>query len=347
MALALSTTSASFFAAVIGSFLYGLFFVLTLLSTGLHIQRIIRNDENISRRALTRCVLRNRMVIAGLTMFLVVTTRWVLDVVYIAYGLLESNEPEVYFLAPVSTPAVIGIGFLAASLLNCDTILVYRLWIVWNKSTAVVIFPCLSLLGLLACGIGVTRQMAITALGENPFINEAQRWITATNVFNLSTNIYSTGMIAFRIHMVNSNPDVARLHGRRDLKSVIAILIESSALAWIVFGMITYATESPLDAFVRATLGTVSGISFMLINVRVSLGWGQTRREYALESSIILASPETPTACSSVRVRIDTQVDAHVEIREKGPGDTDTGGVVLLRDVFMIGRAPTEALSAV
>jgi len=192
MTLALTITSASFFAASIGSFLYGLFFILALLSNGLHIQRIIQNHKNISRRALMSCVLRNRMIMAGFTMFLVVTARWVLDVVNTAYGLLESNDPEVYFWL-FSTLAVIGVGFLAASLLVCDTILVYRLWIVWNKSTAVVIFPCLSLLGMLASAIGVTHQMAVTTPGESLFLEWPSSWIVSDMVSNLLTNIYSTG----------------------------------------------------------------------------------------------------------------------------------------------------------
>ncbi|KAF8142303.1 hypothetical protein K438DRAFT_1486669, partial [Mycena galopus ATCC 62051] len=258
----LTTTSASFFAASIGSFVYGLFFILALLSNGLHIQRIIQNYKNISRRALMSCVLRNRMIMAGFTMFLVVTARWVLDVVNTAYGLLESNDPEVYFQAPFSTPAVIGVGFLVASLLVCDTILVYRLWIVWNKSTAVVIFPCLSLLGMLASGIGVTHQMAVITPGESPFSEQPSRWIVSDMVSNL-----------LFVNFLSISIQFCSFEARRYLSASNLVMTFSSGSAWIVFGMVTYATKSPLDRFVRATLGTVSGISFMLINVRVALGW--------------------------------------------------------------------------
>jgi len=88
--------------------------------------------------------------------------------------------------------------------------------------------------------------------------------------------------------------------------------------------MVTYATKSPLDHFVRATLGTVSGISFMLINVRVALGWGQTNRS-APGSSIILACPATPIARLSIQVPLDTQADMHVDILQKGQGDIENG----------------------
>jgi hypothetical protein len=77
MTLALTTASASFFATVIGSFFYGLFFILVILSTALHIQRIMRNHPSASRGALMRSVLQNPMIMAGFTLFLTVTAVWV------------------------------------------------------------------------------------------------------------------------------------------------------------------------------------------------------------------------------------------------------------------------------
>ncbi|KAJ7368619.1 hypothetical protein DFH08DRAFT_831834 [Mycena albidolilacea] len=319
MTLALTSASASFFATVIGSFFYGLFFVLAILSTALHIQRIMRNHPSASRGVIMRSVLRNPMIMAGFTLFLTVTARWILDVIDTAYGLLESDNPQVYFIAPIRPHAVTGVGFFLCSLVICDAMIIYRLWIVWNKSTLVVIFPLLTLLGMIgilrAAGIGVTRQLTIMTVGESLFSNGTARWIVTDSVFNLLTNIYSTGLIAYRIHKINtltSSAGLTRVNGGEDLKSVMAILVESSALlsTWIVFEMITYATKSPLEGFVLVTLGTVSGISFMLINVRVALGWGQINRT----TSVVL---------SPTRIRMETQVNMHVDMPAND--DSDNG----------------------
>ncbi|KAJ7368628.1 hypothetical protein DFH08DRAFT_30304 [Mycena albidolilacea] len=315
MTLALTTASASFFATVIGSFFYGLFFILAILSTALHIQRIMRNHPGASREALMRSVLQNPMIMAGFTLFLTVTARWILDIIDTAHGLLEPDDPQVYFIAPIRPRAVTGNGLLIASLVICDAMIIYRLWIVWNKSTPIVILPLLALLGMIAAGIGVTRQLTVMTVGESLFSNGTARWIVTDSVFNLLTNIYSTGLIAYRIHKINtlaSSAGLTRVNGGEDLKSVIAILVESSALlsTWIVFEMITYATKSPLEGFVLVTLGTVSGISFMLINVRVALGWGQINRT----TSVVLPP---------MRVRMETQVDMHVDMLTKD--DSDNG----------------------
>ncbi|KAJ7368633.1 hypothetical protein DFH08DRAFT_831860 [Mycena albidolilacea] len=316
MTLALTTTSASFFATVIGGFFYGLFFILAILSTALHIQRIMRrNHPSASRGALMRSALQNPMIMASFTLFLTVTARWILDVIDTAYGILESDNPQVYFIAPIRPRAVTGVGLFLASLVICDAMIIYRLWIVWNKSTPVVIFPLFTLLGMIASGIGVTRQLTIMTVGESPFSNGTARWIVTDSIFNLLTNIYSTGLIAYRIHKINtlaSSAGLTRVNGGEDLKSVIAILVESSALlsTWIVFEMITYAAKSPLQIFVQVTLGTVSGISFMLINVRVALGWGQINRT-------------TSVGLPPTRIRMETQVDMHVDMPAKD--DSDNG----------------------
>ncbi|KAJ7368625.1 hypothetical protein DFH08DRAFT_831850 [Mycena albidolilacea] len=314
MTLALTMASASFFATVIGSFFYGLFFILAILSTALHIQRIMCNHPS-AFRALMRSVLRNPMIMAGFTLFLTVTARWILDIIDTAHGLLESDNPQVYFIAPIRPRAVTGNGLLIASLVICDAMIIYRLWIVWNKSTLVVILPLLALLGMIAGGIGVTRQLTVMTVGESLFSNGTAGWIVTDSVFNLLTNIYSTGLIAYRIHKINtlvSSAGLIRINGGEDLKSIMAILVESSALlsTWIVFEMITYATKSPLEGFLLVTLGTVSGISFMLINVRVALGWGQINRT----TSVVL-----PT----MRIRMETQEDMHVEMPAND--DSDNG----------------------
>ncbi|KAF7352532.1 hypothetical protein MVEN_01218200 [Mycena venus] len=318
MTLSLTSASASFFGTVVGSLLYGLFFILAILSAVLHIQRTMRGHQNASRRTILSSVLRNPMIMAGIMLFLTVTAHWILDIIDTAYGLLESENPQVYFLAPIRLRAVTGTAFFLASLVICDTMIIYRLWIVWNKSTLVVIFPVITLLGMLTCGIGVTRQFAVTAVGESVFTQEIARWIVTDSVFNLLTNVYSTGLIAYRIYTINARMSIiTRVHGGDDLKSVMAILVESSALlsAWIVFEMITYSTKSALEIFVLNTLGTVSGLSFMLINVRVALGWGQTE---TIRGSSTNRPYPVPT-----RVQMETQVDTHVDMPTKSSTDND------------------------
>ncbi|KAF8217033.1 hypothetical protein K438DRAFT_1798192 [Mycena galopus ATCC 62051] len=320
MALPLTQALASFLDAILGSFLYGLFFNLAILSTVLHIQRIMHRNQSTPHRTIIGSVLRNPMIMTGFALFFTVTARWVVDMIGTASELLdpESNNPE----APTRLTTILEFCLVIASLMICDAMIVYRLWIVWNKSTLVAIFPFLTLFGMLASAIGFIHQLTMNPRGASLSSNELGRWIVIDSVFNLVTNVYSTGLIAYRIYTIHSQTGL-RPMGGTSLKSVIAIMVESSVLlsAWIVFGMIVHGTKLPLDNPVISTLGTVSGISFMLINVRVALSWSHTDQILSGSRGSESINRAYPATTPLTRVRMETQVDVHVEMPRKGNTD--------------------------
>jgi len=265
-------------------------------------------------------VLRNPMIMTGFALILTVTARWVVDMIGTASELLDpaSNDPQ----APARLTTTLGFCFFLASLIICDAMIVYRLWSVWNKSVLVAIFPFVSLFGMLASGIAFIHQLTKSPRGASFSSGDLGRLIVIDSVFNLVTNVYSTGLIGYRIYSVNSRTGMQG----GNLNNVITIMVESSALlsAWIVFEMVVHGTKSSLEILVISTLETVSGISFMLINVRVALGWSQIDR--TLSGSRDRGSESNnraypATAPPLTRVRMETHVDTHVDIPRKG--DTD------------------------
>ncbi|KAK7061990.1 hypothetical protein R3P38DRAFT_682964 [Favolaschia claudopus] len=326
--MAVTVSAAAFFEVLIGSFLYGLFLLLAILSTMLYIQRISREGTR-SHRTLTRTIIRKPMIMGGLLISLVVSVRWILDVIDAAHGFLYLGDPDFYFLAPVGLRRATGVGFLLASVVVGDTMIIYRLWIVWNKSTAVVVFPILTLSGLLGAGIGVAHRLTVTPPGESLFSEKLKRCIVQESVFSLVTNVYATGktlsdltstpyrsyhsaLIAYRICTTTcgvSDAAMIRVKTGNDLTRFLATLVESSALlsVWIVFEMITYWIKSPLHWFVLGNMGTISGISFMLINVRVALGSSRSDQPIMAATKIELNVNEFLAV--SAGVRTDTQVD--------------------------------------
>ncbi|KAJ8482415.1 hypothetical protein ONZ51_g5391 [Trametes cubensis] len=101
----------------------------------------------------------------------------------------------------------------------------------------------------------------------------------------LATNLYGTAMIAYKICSINhltrktglmqasggSLLDYARKQGG------LAIFVESAALysTWATLFVIFYLTRSPLQTVGSGCGPSMIGISFMLITVRVGLGWSQ------------------------------------------------------------------------
>ncbi|KAK7061982.1 hypothetical protein R3P38DRAFT_682717 [Favolaschia claudopus] len=318
--MAVTATSAAFFELVIGSLFYGLFLTLAIFSNMLYIQRIGRSQGTRSRRTLMRIILRKPMIVGGLLITLLISARWVLDVIDTTHGFLNSSDRELYFTAPLRPRAVVELGLISASVFICDIMIIYRLWIVWNRSFVVVLFPMLALLGLLATGIGGTYQLAVDRPGDSMFTGKIKDWIAPEGVFNLVTNLYATGLIAYRICVTKcglSGAAIIRVKTGNDLSRFLATIVESSALlsVSIIIEMITYSIKSPFHWFVLGNLGSISGISFMLINVRVALGWSQSDEPIVSASKIVFNADGTLSV--PARALTDIEVDNGTD-REAG-----------------------------
>lgn len=162
--------------------------------------------------------------------------------------------------------------------------------------------------GVLVAGIGAVQQLASFKPGEDLFEPIQQRWITATGVFTLCTNVYSSSVIVWTIW--RANRAIARV-GRGNLKSTLGIVIESAFLyaAWTLLWFVSFEVGSNIQLFFVDVTPPVAGIAFMLINVRVGLGF--TKRSLSTDSGI---------APVSIVARFTRQTEQVVS----GPGRSET-----------------------
>ncbi|KAH7904996.1 hypothetical protein BJ138DRAFT_1165566 [Hygrophoropsis aurantiaca] len=217
------------------------------------------------------------MFLAGICLFVTVTAHWILTVtrLFQAFVLYNDGSAPLSFYGDLSQlTKIVKTGFLAASLIVGDAMIIYRLWVIWNHSVWVIIFPSCTLLGLAVCCIGITYQFTKYTPGENVFLSQAGRWITSNCVFTICTNVYSTAMIAWKVWNTNRS---ARRFGGGSLLPILATFVESAALytSWTIFFFASYQSHSNIQYPAVDIWCTASGISFMLINVRVGLGWAQ------------------------------------------------------------------------
>ncbi|OBZ73541.1 hypothetical protein A0H81_05882 [Grifola frondosa] len=182
---------------------------------------------------------------------------------------------------------------------------------------------------IVACGVGITYQFTQYFPGENVFVSAAGRWITSDCVFTLCTNVYSTVMIAYRVWKANK---AIRRFGGSSLMEVLAIFVESAALytSWTIFFFASYQSQSNLQFTAVDCWPAMSGIAFMLINVRVGLGWAQRAQDPSTVHSGI--GPRTgggghgehsysmrPLAVNITRV-VDQEDDFSPHQKKMGPG---------------------------
>lgn len=290
-----SLLSANLATICIESLFYGIFLVLSTASLYLLARRreqLISSPLNI--RVVRQVSYMTPMSIAAACLFVTNTAHWIIGV-YRAFQAFVNYEggtqPEQYFSAVPQPSEVTQTALLMVSLIIGDTTLVYRLWIIWAYSLPVVIFPICTLIGLTACAIGVIYQESMLKPGEDIFISATGRWITANCVLTLCTNVYGTAFISWKIWRANRE---AERFGGGSLMGVLGILVESAALytAWTILFFVTYHIRSNLQFTCSDTYCVIAGITFMLINVRVGMGWAQRAPNHSHSSSGAATSAE-------------------------------------------------------
>ncbi|KAF5350367.1 hypothetical protein D9757_011378 [Collybiopsis confluens] len=267
----------------IESFLFGIFFVLTASSIILTIYRQKRMHGNRSLPQSTLALWKQPMSYGTVILAFTVTTHWTLTIfrLFQAFVLVDDGKNAEQFYGDLrATSLVVKTAFLFSSLITSDALIIYRLWIVWSYNMHVIIFPVFTLIGLTVCGIGLPVQLASFSPDLDIFARQAGQWITSDCAFTLCTNLYSTIMIGYKIWRIN-RVTLGMSYGARNLLSIMGIFVESAAIytAWTIFVFVTYLSGSNLQFLGSDIWPYAAGISFMLINVRVSLGWAATSRQ--------------------------------------------------------------------
>ncbi|KAF9460910.1 hypothetical protein BDZ94DRAFT_1311111 [Collybia nuda] len=315
----------------IESLLYGMVCVLFAASTYLHIARQrSRSNSRGSRTAVKSRVPRRAILhpifLGTIFIYMCVTAHWIISVyrLFQAFKLFNGGKTPAALYGNLSQATnVAKTAFVLAAVLTGDAMLIYRLYIVWNFDKTVVALPMFTFLGLTACAVGLTYQFSRFQPGMDVFNSDAGRWIISDIVFTLwdSTNVYCTVMIAFRIWRVNV---ASRKFGGGSLTSVSAMIVESAAIyaAWSVFFLAVYESHSTVQFFTVDTIGQISAIATLLINVRVGLGWAHKPSEETISSITVNFRQET----TGPPVR---SILTHVSPPNHGDGGQATSGFEL------------------
>jgi len=280
---------------LIETFFYGIYLVLFLTS----IYLLFTAQSRGLRRE--RSVWLSPILCGGSVLFIVVTGHWMLtiDRLFLAFVTVDNGTNPLGFYGDFSQASqIIQTSLLLASLAVVDALFVHRLSTVWGHKRCVMIFPALSLLGLVVSAIGVMYEFSRFQPGDSvPEL--ANGWIIADTIFTVLTNIYCTALIAWRLWRVQT---IIKPAGTSNFMSVLAIIVESAALCatWAVFFIITYAAQSNLRFLIDVTPSIV-GTANMLIYVRVGLGWAHA----PVKPSTVTAVRYYPSKSSSEETMYD------------------------------------------
>ncbi|KAF9067880.1 hypothetical protein BDP27DRAFT_1383836 [Rhodocollybia butyracea] len=228
------------------------------------------------------------MVVGSIGIFMCVTAHWIITFIRLFEAFITAKDPlgPAHFVNDLAQPTyIVKTGFLCAALIIVDILVIYRLWIITDKKLYIIVLPVMTWIGLLVSNVGITYQFTRRALGTDVFLFAAARWITSQCVFSLCTNIYCTSLICWTLIR---HDRMNYTHGlSTNILKVLAIFIESATIytAWTIFFFISYLLKADIQFFAIDVFPSMAGISFMLINVRVGLGWAKISEASAFVST--------------------------------------------------------------
>jgi hypothetical protein len=279
-------TTANLGSIIVQSFLYGAFLLLfTVCIYILHPTTRAANASNDGGPNRPKRSPNIILLVTSVILFLLITLGWVIHVVYVIRGFITHRDipgTELYFMNPSEPTLVAQIALYVFQTLVADIIMIYRLYIVWNRQSWICIFPALCWLAATVSGI-----LVVIAFSQQMSTNEA--WIAAELIqkklviiaysVTLALNAFCTGMISLRIWGVSRQVEHVG-QSRLKFSQPIRIIVDSATI-YTVFSLATlvaYLVEGRSAALSLMTCtGPVAGLSYCLIIVRVSLSRIQDR----------------------------------------------------------------------
>ncbi|KAJ7463034.1 hypothetical protein FB451DRAFT_1266698 [Mycena latifolia] len=264
---------------VLESLLYGVYALLSLFTVYL---MMTRRRENLKQfLPAPHSTFYSPVALGTLTLFMVITSHWVINVVrlYLAFqGWEDGPGPQLFYADLSHTTEVLKYGFLVASWLTGDGFLIHRLWAIWEFRTRIIIFPTITLLGLVGFGAGLTYQLSTYSSNDNIFESAFRRWSTGLCFFSMLTGTYTMGFVHYKLWYMHR---VLKSFGMTTSNTILRIMIDGAVLLIIpgLVHLVSYQCGSNLQVIAIDCTPVTIGISNLLIQIR--LHWNLTEQRAA------------------------------------------------------------------
>ncbi|EED82387.1 predicted protein [Postia placenta Mad-698-R] len=237
----------------IESMLYGIFLVLASSAIYLHLSRARSHHSSFPR------------------------VHWILTVtrLFAAFVNFHGGNDPTYYLSNLSfATEIVKTAFFVVTLIISDVLFIQRLWIVWGYNNYIIILPVCTFLGL--C--------------DSLDLNFSQ-WQDPESYINV--RVWEWAQYSRSQSAAGYTLTTALLSSQR----VVVTVVESATIysydsgerldyrAYTIFYFVSYQVRSNIQFTAIDTLCTVCGITFMLVNVRVGLGWAQRAQSSTNPSS--------------------------------------------------------------
>ncbi|KAF8890124.1 hypothetical protein BD779DRAFT_289493 [Infundibulicybe gibba] len=256
----ISLTSVNLASVCVESFLYGSYVVFAVIFFFSYTRR---GGGTAASRPL---------MFASVFMFLTITglvQHWVASIARVFEAFVTHDQVTIHsaiFTNLAQPTEVVKAAMLFITGIIADITLVYRLSIVWNPKLPVIIFPICTTIGFTVCGLGLTYQVAQYDASDINFTRRLDQWVTGNFVFTLCTNVYSSGLIAWRIWKADRR--LKSYSGSNNLLFIAIKVLECAALyaIWSIFFFVAYQAHSNIKYFACDIGAPIIGVTFLLVS---------------------------------------------------------------------------------
>jgi len=156
--------------------------------------------------------------------------------------------------------------------LLADGVVIYRCYVVW-QSVWIVVLPI-----ILWCSVAVTGVIAIYSVsqastGDGIFVKALAQWVTAFFASTIATNLLSSGLLAYRIWIIQRGVSGVNNTSRNTVMPVVRVLVDAAILysAALLTALILFVSgNNGQDAVVDMAMPIMS-IAFYMVLIRIAL----------------------------------------------------------------------------
>ncbi|KAH9167705.1 hypothetical protein EDB89DRAFT_111108 [Lactarius sanguifluus] len=233
--MAISFSLSEVVALALESFCYGIYFALF----GSSIKVLLTKRKSIS----------GAMPLLGLVGVFGALITWhvVTDAVRIVYAFKDSQIAaggDLYFANVASALSLIKTSLYLVITVLFDAFILYRCWLIWDRSLVVIALPFLIFLADIGTGVAAVQGLSGLAKGDSVFIQKQEKITKSFFSSTVAVNGLCSLLIAYRV-WVRQNPvrDSRKAFG---LSKEAAILVESAALYFVTLICLisTYTRQS-------------------------------------------------------------------------------------------------------
>ncbi|KAG1738242.1 hypothetical protein EDB19DRAFT_907456 [Suillus lakei] len=221
--------------------------------------------------------INRRITVVAILLFILSTAHMVVDIIRLEQGLVTYRDTfpggPVAFFADSTQPAFLlkNVIYIFQTIIG-DGMMIYRCYVVW-QSTWVIIPPIILLFGFTGCGFcAVYSSSQADSDAGNIFAKATAQWITAYYSMTLATNLWASGLLVYRIWMIEHN--VSALRATKSITMPIVRIIVDAALlysATLFTTLVCFVISENGQYILLDMIMPIISIAFYMVLTRIAI----------------------------------------------------------------------------